>query len=149
MDANESDNDKAEFDWQMDQRMVVADYLKKQGVQHGKISRWPAWHVFPYLAVFPIESLASPGRIGWWAICGDCPADYMSSKDAGHPRDAMRYFAKQWEEIASYMLRGEPHPTTRIGSPENWPVLGDLLLRRSQLLREFADDEAYWNESDG
>lgn len=128
------------------QRGVVLTYLQAQRVQHGQVGEWPAWHLDPYIAIWAIESSASPGRVGWWVISGDLPTDYVSSRDARHPREVMRHFARQWKEVSSYMLRGEVHPETKIGPPDQWPVLGDLLHRRAQLLEKFAADESLWTE---
>ena len=139
----------AEEAWVAEQRNKVADYLQREGVQHGEIGEWPAWHLQPHLAVLAIESRVAPGRMGWWAISGDCPTDYVSFHDADHPREAMRHFARQWAEVSSYMLRGEPHPETTIGTPDQWPELGDLLRRRSQILQQWADDDSIWNDRNG
>ena len=98
-----------------------------------------------HLAIWAIESFAAPGSVGWWAISGDAPTDYVSFHDADHPRDAMRHFSRQWAVVSSFMLRGEPHPERAIGTPDQWPELGDLLRRRSQLLQKWADDDAIWS----
>ncbi len=113
-------------------------------MQHGAIGEWPAWHLPPFLAILAIESLVSPGRMGWWAISGDCPTDYLSFADAEHPREVLRHFARQWAELSSFMLRGEPHPETTIGTPDQWPELGDLLKRRAELLHDYATDDSIW-----
>lgn len=145
-DADQTFDPAAEKAWVAAQRSAVADYLKREGVQHGQIGEWPAWHVQPYLSVLAIESFVAPGRMGWWAISGDIPTDYVNFSDAQHPREVMRYFARQWAEVSSFMLRGEPHPETTIGAPAEWPELGDLLQRRAELLRRFADDDSIWND---
>jgi hypothetical protein len=44
------------------------------------------------------------------------------------------------------MFRGVAHPSIKIGAPEDWPVLGDLLKRRSELLAGFAEDAPLWEE---
>ena len=58
----------------------------------------------------------------------------------------MRMFAEVWEEVSEYMFRGESHPIVKIGTKEDWPVLGDLLKRRSELLAQFAEDDSVWEE---
>jgi hypothetical protein len=134
--------------WVSAQRDAVRQYLEREGVRHGAIGEWPAWHVHPFLAIWAIESLAAPGRIGWWAITGDVPTDYVGSREASHPRDVMRHFATQWTEVSSSMLRGERHHDLAIGTPDRWPELGDLLQRRGQLLGQFADDDSIWEDED-
>ncbi len=145
MQADNEFDEASEGAWVAEQRSRVADYLRKQRVTHGKTGEWPAWHVQPYLAIFAIESSAAPARMGWWTISGDCPTDYVSFSDAtDHPRKALWHFARHWAEVSSFMLRGEQHPETAIGTPDQWPELGDLLKRRSELLAQFADDDTFW-----
>ena len=134
--------------WVAEQRGMVLAYLQREGIQHGEVGEWPAWHLLPYLAVWAIESFAARGRVGWWVISGDVPTDYVSFGDADHPREVMRHFARQWAEVSSFMLRGEPHPENTIGPPDQWPELSDLLQRRAELLRRYANDDSLWDDRD-
>ena len=43
------------------------------------------------------------------------------------------------------MLRGEEHPHTKIGTPDQWPELGDLLRSRADVLQYYADDDENWD----
>ena len=147
-DTNRKFDAAAEEAWVAEQRSTVADYLRREGVKHGAIGEWPAWYVQPYLAILAIESFVAPCRMGWWSISGDAPTDYVSFDDADHPRRVMRHFARQWDEVSSSMLRGEPHPDATIGTPDQWPELGALLHRRAELLRRYADDDSIWNDYD-
>lgn len=144
MDTDGTFDVAAEEAWVAEQRNTVANYLQREGVQHGAVGEWPAWHLQPFVAILAIESYVAPGRTGWWAISGDCPTDYLSFADADHPREAMRHFARQWAELSSFMLRGEPHPETTIGTPDQWPELGDLLKRRAELLHNYAANDSIW-----
>jgi hypothetical protein len=130
--------------WIRAQRADVTAYLDRHGVQHGDVASQPAWYVSPYVAVWSVESKAKPGVVGWWVISGDLPTDYVSGHDAHDPRSALGHFARQWREASAAMLRGEPHPDMTIGTPDQWPELGDLLQRRSQLLARFAEDGSLW-----
>ena len=141
-------DDENEEAWVNSQRAVVAAYLKQEKVQHGEIAEWPAWHCQPVLAVWAIESRTSPGRVGWWAISGDIPTDYVSFADADHPREVVRHFARHWAELSDFMIRGERHSESNIGTPDQWPELGQLLQRRSNMLKDLAEDHSVWTEID-
>lgn len=136
----------SEDKWIQDQRENAEDYLRVQQVQHLGVGEYPAFHVYPYLALWAVRSLRFPGRVGWWVITGDLPSDYVSSDEGRHPREVLRAFALHWQELSSFMLRGEEHPDVRIGTPDQWPMLGDLLSRRARILQRYADDEEIWTD---
>ena len=140
MDQSSLDEER----WCHERRAQVTEYLRRENVRHGRIGEWPAWHVVPYVSVWAIESATSPESVGWWVICGDGPTDYISGEEVVDPREAVRAFASRWSEVASYMLRAEPHPTIELGSPKTWPELGPLLKNRAELLGSCAADDAVW-----
>jgi hypothetical protein len=148
MDEIDYDDPEIEEDWCFARRDEVLGYLDRQGVKHREVGEWPAWFVAPYVSVWAIESLKCPGSVGWWAICGDLPTDYISSKDLSNPREVVNAFADVWQELSSYMERGEPHPSTIIGSPEDWPKLAPLLRTRANILHEWAEDDTMWEYED-
>ena len=137
---------KSEDTWIASQRKIVHEYLERERVDHLGVGEYPAFHVHPYVAVWAVQSKQSPGWVGWWAISGDLPTDYVSRGRIAHPRTALRAFAHHWRELSAYMLRGEKHPDVKIGTPDQWPELGDLLLRRAQILQTYADDDDIWEE---
>ncbi len=118
-----------EEQWCAARRADVLDYLAREHVSHGQVGDWPAWHVAPYVSIWAIESQARPDWVGWWAIAGDLPTDYISSHDIKDPRAAMAAISSKWLEVSSCMLRGEPHPEIQIGTPKNWPTLGPCSIR--------------------
>jgi hypothetical protein len=130
--------------WIQAGRKDAEGYLRGQKVEHRGVGEYPAFHVYPYLALWAVQSKNSPGRVGWWAITGDLPADYISSSEGRHPREAMRAFARHWREVSQFMLRGDPHPDCHIGTRDQWPELGDLLRRRAEIIRSYADDDEIW-----
>jgi hypothetical protein len=135
--------DDSDGEWVLAQRDTVVAYLAAEGVAHGQVGDWPAWHLSPYVAIWAIESLRTPGWVGWWVISGDLPTDYISSVDARDPRAAMRQFARNWADFAPHLLKGRQPPGTVIGSVAD-PEVGDLLQRRSAILQSWADDDEVW-----
>ncbi|WP_353072428.1 DUF4826 family protein [Tunturiibacter gelidoferens] len=43
---------------------TVTEYLAKEGLDHGKVGSWPAWHLVPYVSIWAVESLLAPGHVG-------------------------------------------------------------------------------------
>lgn len=140
------DDPDVEARWLAERRDELACYLKGEGIEHGDIGLEPAWHLAPYVSIWAIESLSNPGTVGWWGISGDLPNDYVSSSEAGDPREAMSAIASLWREAAQFMERGERHPTFTIGTGENDEELAPLLASRAEILLEWANDPEVWGE---
>ena len=133
--------------WLAERRKEVAAYLARERLEHGRIALDASWCVAPYVSLWQIESLKSPRRTGWWAICGDHPTDYISANDLYEPREVLRAIGERWLEVSSFMQRGIPHPTITIGSRANAKELGELLRTRAELLIQWADDESVWEDA--
>jgi len=137
-------SDAAEERWCAQRRRQVFDYLVREGVTHGAIGDWPAWHVFPHVSLWAIGSVRSPGSVGWWVICGDLPTDYVSSAGLTDPRSAVGAIAQHWLAAVPYLQRGEQPPGRSVGRPENCAELASLLQSRADLLASWVADDAVW-----
>ena len=144
MSSDESDDPRLEAKWLSEQRANVQRYLQSEGVQHRGVASESDWFIAPYVAVWTIESMKTPGVIGWWAISGDLPTDYLSGHDATDARSALAAFARRWREVSAYMLRGEEHPTVRFGGSSDRSELGGWLGRRAQIIEDWAVDDEMW-----
>ena len=145
MEPTDYDDPAVEERWCSERRSQVADYLSGQGVNHGRIGEWPAWHVAPYVSIWAIESMRSPGSVGWWVISGDLPTDYVSADTIKHPREAIRAISARWLEVAGTMRRGGEHPEVTIGGPADRGELASLLETRATALAEYCDDDGVWD----
>lgn len=146
MSAWNSDDPVAEQAWCMERRMEIIAYLQREGLEHGRVGESPAWHVAPYVSIWAIESIAVRDAVGWWAICGDLPSDYVSSADAKTPREAASQIAQAWLEAAAQMSAGAEPVGMTIGNLERGPELGLLLRARAELLLSWTQDENRWAE---
>lgn len=142
------DDPEVEAHWLAERREETLEYLRGEGVPCGRVGEVAAWHVSPYVSVWAVESLAETGSIGWWAICGDLPTDYVSSVGAKSPREAVRAIASVWRHAAQYMSRGERHPTFVIGTGDRDEELAPMLASRADLLLEWVDDDGMWDDDD-
>jgi hypothetical protein len=130
--------------WCAARKTQVIEYLAREGVTHGRVGDWPAWHVTPYVSVWAIESASRTGWVGWWVLCGDLPTDYESADKVKNPRDATRAIALRWQVAATQMARGERDPNFSVGDPEYALELAPLLKSRVQTLLSWVEDEALW-----
>ena len=130
--------------WIKDERNKVIQYLNEKGVSSGGVPSEPAWFMAPLLAIWPVFSPENPDAVGWWVISGDAPTDHIPSDGVSEVKEAVSAFSKRWLELSERVLSGEPLPDAQIGSPEQWPELGELLFRRANLLAEFAGADELW-----
>jgi hypothetical protein len=143
------DDPEVERLWCDHQRRHVTEYLRSQGVEHGRVGDWPAWHVAPYVSTWAIESRHRPEWIGWWAISGDLPSDYISAADIEppqHPRKALRAIAERWLEVVGAWKEGRECEGFRIAGGQRNRELAPLLEARATLFIEWADDGSYWED---
>lgn len=138
------DNPVVEAQWNAERRAEVLSYLENESIPYGHIGIDPAWSLAPYVSIWAITNRAHPDAIAWWAISGDLPTDYVTSTKAGTPREAASAIASLWAEAAQLMMRGERHPTFRIGSGEREEELAPLLASRAALLLEWVEDPEIW-----
>ena len=131
--------------WIAEEREKVIAYLDFQNCRHAGVEKWPTFHVEPDLALWAVQSIHHSGRVGWWAISGDVPTDYMSSTLGEYPRDALRHFSEIWADVADHMRRGKAHPTMDMGTPDEWPDLAEMLQHRADALAEYASEDG-WEE---
>lgn len=144
-DERDYDDPAIEEAWCNERRQVVAEYLRSQNLDHGRVGEWPAWHVPPVVSIWAIESASKPGAIGWWVIAGDLPTDYVSGADAGDPRAAVRAFAIRWREAADEMRDGREPAGLRIArTVDERRSLAPMLQSRANLLSRWANDDEIW-----
>ena len=139
-------DDAEEEAWCDSQHQRVIDYLSHEGLKHARVGEWPAWHVYPYVAVWAIESIIHPGWVGWWAISGDLPTDYVACGPERTPRAAMREFALRWKKAAAAMAEGREPDEVAVGRLGDAATLAPLLDSRAEILLGWANDDAVWED---
>jgi len=144
LSSDEFDNPEREAAWVREQREALLDYLVREQVNHKGVPERPEWLVAPYVAIWSVESRKRPGAVGWWAISGDVPTDYMSSSEVRDARMAMRVFGRRWMKASKQIAAGVEPEEIRIGTPESWPQLAPLLASRAKLLSDWANEDDMW-----
>jgi len=143
MASDAYDDPAVEAAWLAEQRARAGEYLRAQRVPFGSVADRPAWHLAPYVALWPALGQRT-GQLQYWIIVGDLPADFLPGDAAADPRGAVTAFAARWQQVARGMLEGQPHPTLQVGEGDQRATLGDLLLRRANLLAEIAREDEHW-----
>lgn len=94
----------------------------------------------PYVAVWAVRSKLNPDRVGWWAISGDLPTDYMACGKEQSAGDILISFAAFWRKAAARMALGENidgFTIKGVTDPARLKELAPLLATRAELLEEF------------
>jgi Domain of unknown function (DUF4826) len=149
METPDNEDPKVERLWCDERRRKVAEYLDAQGVKHGRIGEWPAWHVAPYVSIWAIESLRRPEWIGWWVISGDLPTDHISAADIEppqHPRKALRAFAEQWIKVVDAWHNDREYRGLLITGGKRNRALAPLLASRARIFLDWSDDDSLWDD---
>lgn len=129
--------DQEDAAWAADQRKVVEHYLQAERCEHAGVSLEPRWYLSPCLAVWAVRSKVNPDAVGWWAISGDVPTDYMTAtRELKCTADVLAAFGAQWSKAAEAMSRGE---YAGIGKRENIAALAPLLRTRAEMLQELSE----------
>jgi len=134
--------------WSVEMRRRVIDYLAVQNVEHGAVGEWPAWDAYPQIGIWAIESKGAPGWVGWWAVAGNGPTDYVTCHGDRTPRTAVRDFGNRWKAAARDMLAGKVPDRVSFGPRESWPEIARPLLDRAETLLQIADDDNEWTWMD-
>lgn len=51
---SDRDDSAMEEQWCAERRAQITSYLQSQGLDHGRVGEWPAWHVAPYVSIWAI-----------------------------------------------------------------------------------------------
>jgi hypothetical protein len=141
-------DDPIEATWAAEQRTRVLEYLASQRIEHAGVSLEPRWSLSPYVAVWAVRSKAQPDRIGWWAISGDLPTDYITRTNERNDADVLLSFSRQWKTLTTQMAAGIRQPQYTIGPAGSEKEFAPLLLTRAELLEEFAHDLQHGSPED-
>jgi Domain of unknown function (DUF4826) len=139
-DDSETIKDKEDSEWVNRQREIVSYYLEKQRCEHNGVSLEPRWFLRPYIAVWAVRSKRNPDQVGWWAISGDLPTDYITASNEKSTGDVLISFAQEWRPLAENMAKGESLPDYHIGDSSEASSLAPLLLKRAEFLRHLGED---------
>src|SRR5260221_527012 len=118
MNSDAYDDPKVEAAWLTEQRTHAEEYLREQRVPFGRVADRPAWHLAPYIALWPVLGPRT-GEIHYWVIVGDLPADFLSADAAAQPRRAIASFAEQWVGLAGFNTVRAPS-IRRLGGRSGW-----------------------------
>lgn len=128
--------------WLSEGRAAVQGSLARGKVAHGGVSAAPVWAAAPMLALWAVRGAGAGARVGWWAVAGDVPTDYVAADGVPDARHALAAFAARWRDVADQMARGEARPAA--DRPADWRALSALLRRRADTLARWAGDPSVW-----
>ena len=139
-------HEDADEQWCAKQREQVIAYLSDEGFITPTVADWPAWHVTPVVSVWAVESIKHPGAVGWWAVSGDFPSDYITCSEASNPRSALRDIGERWRQAAARWVGAKPAEGFQLRNAAHEHELAPLLATRAQLFLDLAADDRNWEK---
>lgn len=130
--------------WLAEGRTAIQRCLARERVAHGGVPATPVWAAAPMLAVWPVRSATARDTVGWWAVAGDVPTDYVAARDVPDARHALAAFAARWHHAADQMACAAAPPAAPTDEPADWRTLSTLLHRRADTLARWAGDASVW-----
>ena len=144
--VSDDPDEKADDHWCARQREQVIAYLSEEGLHAPNVGDWPAWHVTPVVSVWAVESIEHPGAVGWWAVSGDFPTDYITCSGDRNPRQALRDIGDRWGQAAARWVDGKPAEGFQLRNAAHEHDLAPLLATRAQMFLDFAADDRNWEQ---
>lgn len=141
--TDDPDNE-ADERWCAKQREQIIAYLSVEGFRSATLGDWPAWHVTPIVSVWAVASGEHPGAVGWWAVSGDFPTDYITCSGDRNPRQALRDIADRWREASERWTDGKPAEGFQLRNAAYQKDLARMLGTRAQLFLALAADNRNW-----
>ena len=132
--------------WLIARRAEIDAHLRQSGGRYGGISDWPFWCKAPVTSVWGIESLISPGFLGWWAIVGDHPPECISSQNVKDPRAALEAVCNRWLEALNALHDGRP---AEHGTSEDPRSIAKKLAAQIAAVRACVENDALWLVPEG
>ncbi|WP_267388708.1 DUF4826 family protein [Sphingomonas sp. GC_Shp_3] len=139
-------NKEADDEWCAKQREQVIVYLSDEGFHSPTVGDWPAWHVTPVVSVWAVESVEYPGAVGWWAVSGDFPTDYITCSGDRSPRQALREIGDRWRKAAALWADRKSADGFGLRNAANEHELAPMLAIRAELFLNFAADDRNWEQ---
>jgi hypothetical protein len=146
-DAPRSDTEAA---WVKQEHDKVMTHLAKHLEHHALCSEWPAFHVEPYFAIWPVASIRIPHAVAFWAFSGDIGTDLIERNrhdDADNARKALIRILSKWVAYLPYLVLGENPPgVSHQRSKQELLALVEPLRGRIETLSNWAEDDGLWGE---
>jgi len=131
--------------WLNERRRDLRHYFDSRHIVIGAIDPEPFWTKVPYVGLWRVRSLGTPGFDGWYGIAGDVPCDIVGINNfSDRPRDILRYFAAKWHFAAARLKAGEDYPEFRIEFIEDRPKIGAAIDDRAMRLQRWVDEDSLW-----
>jgi len=126
--------DKDRETWVREQFQRANKHLAEIGILFKSVKTEDSRYLPPIVAVWKITS--TEGK-KYWVISGDVPADVIAESAAATARDAIRYFAYQWQLKASNLLAEANKDTTK-------NEYANLLEKKGVMLYDISRNDDLW-----
>ncbi|MFC3093534.1 DUF4826 family protein [Alteromonas sediminis] len=127
-------DEKEMTDWAREQFQRANKHLAEIGILFDAVTPEESKYLAPVVAVWKIRS--TEGK-RYWVISGDVPADVIAESAAATARDALRYFAYQWQMKASNLMAEADNDQTK-------NHYAALLEKKGVMLYDISTNDELW-----
>lgn len=131
--------------WLRERRRDLQGFFASRSIIIGEIDHNPHWAKIPFVSIWRVSSLGTPGFDGWYGLAGDHPCDIVGINNlADHPREILRHFSEKWLYAAKRLKQGDDYGGFHIELITDRPMVGQLIEDRALRLQRWVDEPALW-----
>ncbi len=132
--------------WLRERKRDLLGYFESRSIVIGPIDPDPYWAKVPFVSIWRVSSLGTPGFDGWYGLAGDHPCDIVGINNlVDHPREILRYFSNKWLYAAQRLKQGDDYGDFRIEQIADRPKVGRLIEDRALRLQRWVDEASLWD----
>lgn len=128
--------------WQQEEHVKIQKYCHSQGIQAKSLDQKQCQCLPPAVAVWYINSVTKGED--YWIISGELPTDLAPAKVANNAREAMRYFAMNWQLKAANLEDALAEGKVQLADRETQQKFAQELTVKAEAVYKLATDEKLW-----
>ena len=147
---NPYDDPEVAAEWCAKHHAKLLVQLADEGIIHGKINSEPVSFAPPVASVWAVESNDCEGAVEWWALNGECPPVFISTREISNPRAFLRAVSQRWNaevDALEMAYRQAEEREEACGKGQIRPQPFHMRRRYAQILEDWATDDSAWDEN--
>ena len=129
-------------DWTQNETGRVLDYCSRNNLGLINFVEKQSAILPPIVAVWLVDSRANKEK--FWVISGEVPLDHIPVNVAKSAREAIRYFALNWQLKAERLMHSLVEGKPQLGDNEKQTQFANTLIKSADMLYDMAEKNELW-----